>query len=61
MIQSKEDIFELDHSCICEQEGGVTPRNQGRRWDKRVALLNEKIDEILANFCASELAIHGDS
>ena len=54
LVGSQENILELHHPGIGKEKGLVAAGNQGGRRHEGVSLLNKKIDEILADFRASE-------
>mgnify|MGYP006282791761 CR=1 FL=1 len=45
LIRSQEDIFELHHAGVCEQERGIPTRNQGGGPDKFMVLGSEEVYE----------------
>ena len=54
LIGAQEDIFELHHTGVGEQQSLVAARNERRRWHKSVTMFAEEIDEILADFGSAE-------
>src|SRR4029079_4997187 len=44
-LRTDEDVLELDHPRIREQERGVTRRDEARAGDGRVPALGEELDE----------------
>src|SRR5262249_2380941 len=52
---AEEYVLELVHAGVREHEGGIVQRNHTRRRHERMAmLLDEVVDELLANFVSGE-------
>ncbi len=49
-FQAEEDILELVHARIGEQQSRVVLRDEGRRVHLAVSLLDEKVQKFAANF-----------
>ncbi len=49
LFEPKEDVFELVHPCIGEEEGGVAMGNERRAADAAMAFALEKAEEHFAD------------
>src|SRR5512135_3390032 len=54
LVLAKEDLLELDHPRICEQERCITSGHKRGRRDSRMAVLDKEIYVGLADFRASK-------
>ena len=57
LFQAEEDVLELVHPSIGEQQRGVVVRDERRRMHLAMSLLNEKVQKFSANFRTSQHAI----
>ena len=54
LFQAEEDVLELVHARVGEQQGRVVLRDEGRRVHLAVSLLNEKVQKFAADFGAGQ-------
>src|SRR4029450_6897592 len=55
LLEAEEDVLELHHARVGEEERGIVARDERARGDGLVALRREVVDELLANL----FGIHG--
>ncbi len=53
LFQAEEDVLELVHARVGEQQRGIVLRDERRRMHLAVSLLDEKVQKFSANFRAS--------
>jgi len=46
----RNNILELHHARIGEEQRGIPARHKRRRWHSRVSMLDEEVNEGLADF-----------
>jgi len=51
---AEEDVLELIHARVGEEERRIASRNEGRRMNLFVSTLDEIVQEFTANFRASQ-------
>jgi hypothetical protein len=44
-LRPGKDILKLHHAGVCEQQGGIVARHQGRRADDFMAVTGKEIEE----------------
>ena len=52
LLGAEEDVLELDHACVGEQQRRIVAGNQRARWDHGVALGAEEFEEVAADVVA---------
>src|ERR1700683_3861666 len=57
LLGAEEDVLELVHAGIGEQQGGVVGRDQRRAADDAVAAFGKKVEKALSDFGT----LHGES
>ena len=57
LLLSEENVLELDHACVGEQQGGVIGRHQRRAADYGMPPLGKEVEKTLSDF----VTCHGDS
>ena len=57
-LDSKEDVLELDHARVGEQQGRVLLRHQRRALHHRVGLVLEEVEEAVANLFSGRHDAH---
>ena len=60
-FQSEENVLELVHARVGEQQRGIVLRDEGRRVHLAVSLLNEKVQKFAADFGAGQHFVCLDS
>ena len=54
LLQTKKNVLELVHSGVSEEQCGIVRRNERRRMDFFMSILNKKVEELAAYLGASQ-------
>jgi hypothetical protein len=61
LVGAEEDVLELHHARVGEEQGRIPARHQRHGGHKGVSVLDEEVDKGLANFVSGQFFGHGGS